>query len=90
MSLKHYLNQDVILLHEDPLEYWERNRCFFPNLASITIKYLSIVATSVPCEKIFSEVGNILNENRNRTKGERVSKLLFLKSLEFSEWHLAD
>ena len=53
INLKQYLNQDVVSLHVDPLEFWERNRFSFLQLVPIATKYLSIVATSVPCESLF-------------------------------------
>lgn len=90
LEFRQYLNLNVIDIETDPLEYWERNKHCFPKLAKIAIKYLSIVATSVPCERIFSCAGNIMDENRNRTKPERLSKLLFLNSLQFADWHLTD
>ncbi|KAF0744863.1 zinc finger BED domain-containing protein 1-like, partial [Aphis craccivora] len=43
-------------------------------------KYLSIVATSVPCERLFSEGGTIISKKRNRLSSERLSQLLFLNS----------
>ncbi|XP_011685763.1 PREDICTED: zinc finger BED domain-containing protein 1-like [Wasmannia auropunctata] len=88
LAFRQYLNLNVIDINTDPLEYWERNRHCFSKLAAIAIKYLSIVATSVPCERIFSCAGNIMDQNRDRTKPERLSKLLFLNSLQFTDWHL--
>lgn len=88
ITFRQYLNLNVIDIEDDPIQYWDRNRHCFPRLVEIAIKYLLIVATSVPCERIFSCAGNIMDQNRNRTKPERLSKLLFLNSLPFCDWHL--
>jgi len=84
LTFRQYLNLNMIDIKTDSLEYWEKN-CF-PKLAEIAIKYLCIVATSVSRERIFSCAGNIINQNRNRTQPERLSKLLFLNSLPFTDW----
>ncbi len=36
------------------------------------------VATSVPCERIFSKTGNILTEKRKRLKSKKVSQIVFI------------
>lgn len=54
----------------------------YPNLSKLAFKYLSIVATSVPSERLFSKAGDILTEKRNRLKGKHLSKLLFLQNIE--------
>lgn len=58
----------------------------YPNLYEIAIKYLSIVGTSVPSERLFSKAGNILTEKRSRLSGTRLSKLIFLSSLDEIYW----
>jgi len=48
-------------------------------------KYLSVVATSVPCERLFSEAGQVISQKRNRLSPDRVNQLLFLNSFLKSE-----
>ncbi|XP_008182930.1 zinc finger BED domain-containing protein 1 [Acyrthosiphon pisum] len=87
-ELKHYLNQPTIPLGDDILKYWDINGNMFPLLKKIVQPYLSVVATSVPSERLFSKVGNIMTEKRNRLKGEKLQQLLFLSSLNFEDWHI--
>lgn len=83
-ELKNYLNSSVIPLTSNPVEYWNsQTNEIFKQLAN---KYFSIVGTSVPSERLFSKAGHILSESRNRLHGKRLSKLLFLNSLEVIEW----
>jgi hypothetical protein len=41
---------------------------------------LCVVATSIPCEIIFSNAGQILSDKRNRMKCSILSKILFLNA----------
>lgn len=87
-DLKHYLSYPTIPLGDDTLKYWDIVGNMYPNLKKIAQPYLSLVATSVPSERLFSKAGNIMTEKRNRLKGEKLQQLLFLGSLNFEDWHI--
>jgi len=93
-DLKHYLNQPVIALNEDPMNYWFNinsiSKSIYPSLRMITKQYLPIVATSVPSERLFSKAGNIITENRSRVSPKHLQNLLFLNSLSLNEWKIND
>lgn len=86
LELKSYLNSSVIVLKNDPIEYWQLQTNKL--LKEIALKYIAIIGTSVPSERLFSKAGQIMSESRNRLLGERLSKLLFLNSIELEEWHM--
>lgn len=85
--LKVYLNSPTLALNSDPFMYWSTNKTS-TILQELANKYLAIVGTSVPSERLFSEAGNIISQTRNRLSGHRLSKLLFLHSLDFKDWNL--
>lgn len=85
-ELKYYLNQPLMQINENPLKYWQANT--HSELKEIALKYLSIIATSVPSERLFSRAGNIVTENRNRVTGDHLQQLLFLNSLSAEDWFL--
>ena len=62
----------------DPLQWWRLYKKDLQKLSSTARKYLSIPATSVPSERIFSVAGNIVSAKRNRLSPENVNKLVFL------------
>ncbi|EFN62678.1 hypothetical protein EAG_10557, partial [Camponotus floridanus] len=62
---------------EDPISYWY-NKSIYLSLQIITKQYLSIVATSVPSERLFSKIGNIMVENRSKLSPKHLQNLLFL------------
>ncbi|GBB99410.1 hypothetical protein RclHR1_03510004 [Rhizophagus clarus] len=63
----------------NPFQWWQNNKDSFPVLYELARKYLCIPATSVPSERLFSDAGNQICEERNRLKASTVTELLFLK-----------
>jgi len=88
IELKQYLSQPVIHESADPIDYWKMSQHVFPKLYSVAIKYLSIVATSVPAKRLFSKAGNIKTNLRNRLTGKHLSSLLFLGSVGECDWNM--
>ena len=68
-----------------PLEWWKTHSSEYPNLAKLARDYLSIQASSVPCEQLFSIAGQVLCKSRNRLTGESVRACICLRS-----WILED
>ncbi|CAG8550696.1 3151_t:CDS:2 [Ambispora gerdemannii] len=76
-----YMNIPILSPTEenDPIHWWKVNHNTFPQLAKIAHCYLSIPASSVLAERLFSNAGNILTEKRNHLDPTTVSDLLFLQ-----------
>lgn len=87
-DLKHYMDQPMIDRKESPIRYWSRLASVYPTLSVIAKKYLAIVGTSVPSERLFSRAGNILTDSRNRLSPDHLQQLLFLNSLSIKDWQL--
>lgn len=85
-ELSIYLRSPVGRLNENPLEIWGDLKIQLPKLHKIAYKYLTMVGTSVPSERLFSKAAQIVNQQRNRLKGKRLNKLLFLQSLPKEHW----
>ncbi|CAK1604356.1 unnamed protein product [Parnassius mnemosyne] len=78
-----YLNDDLQpIFHGDkwscPLEWWRGHKFTYPHLAKLFQKYGNIMASSVPCERIFSKTGFLLNDRRTRLTSQKVRQLTFL------------
>lgn len=88
VELRQYLNQSTIPRNQDPLKYWQTVKHAYPVLHNIAKKYLSVIATSVPSERLFSKAGNIKSDARNRLTPKRLNVLLFLGSLNREDWEI--
>ena len=65
-------------LDSDPLKWWKHWKLVYLLLTKLIKKRYSMVATSVPSERLFSTAGNIINEKRSNLLPENADKLLFL------------
>lgn len=87
-EIHHYLSAQVSPLCLDPLKQWEDMKVVFPKLYKLAREYLSIPATSVPSERLFSKAGSTITKIRNRLSPKRLNKLLFLSDCTEEEWEL--
>ncbi|CAH1398261.1 unnamed protein product [Nezara viridula] len=78
-EVQRYLEEPLPSENSDPLKWWREHSYNFPFLSKIVKQKFCTVVTSVPCERVFSKAGNILNERRTRLSSEKVKKLVFLK-----------
>ena len=75
----HYIKLQQIDITEDPLKWWDINKSSFKILSQLAKKYLSIPASSVPSERLFSDAGNYISAKRTQLSPELVNQVLFLK-----------
>ena len=63
-----------------PLDWWKAHETEYPLLSKLAKDFLSIMATSVPCEQLFSIAGLTITKSRNRLTGKSARAILCLKS----------
>lgn len=78
VEINKYIQEPLINRLDDPLLWWHARKSVYPILYKYVLKRLNIVATSVPCERIFSKAGLTLTNRRRRLKATKVSQLLFI------------
>ncbi|CAB4415522.1 unnamed protein product [Rhizophagus irregularis] len=80
-EIQHYLNlPELPALEEyDSFAWWATNKAQYPILHKMAMKYLSIPATSVPSERLFSDANNLVTPQRNRLDSSIINKIMFLK-----------
>ncbi len=80
-EFQHYLNvTELPALEEyDSFLWWGTNKNQYPILHQLAMKYLSIPATSVPSERLFSDAKNLITPQRTRLDSYLINQLMFLK-----------
>lgn len=79
-DIKRYRSEPAINQEECPLKWWKDHESSYRNLAQVAIKYLGTTATTVPCERLFSKTGYIMDKKRSSLSGHSLNKLLCLSS----------
>ena len=59
-------------------DFWRSQRNGLPTLYKMALKHLSIPASSIYSERLFSEFGNLYEKKRSRLLPKNSSKMLFL------------
>lgn len=78
IELWRYFEEPRISRCEDPLSWWEKKSAIFPNLSEIARKILSVPASSVPSQRLFSKAGELISQRRSTLKDENVNMILLL------------
>jgi hypothetical protein len=79
-TLQAYYNEAILEpLLINPLLWWNANKQTYSSIAKIAHCLLARPSTSVPCERLWSEAGNIVNEKRSRLDPDSVSMLTFIE-----------
>lgn len=78
VEVQRYLEDSIIPKGQDPLSWWKDHSYNYPHLSALARNTLCSLGTSVPCERVFSSAGLVLNDRRCRLKSEKVNMLLFL------------
>ncbi|CAH1104411.1 unnamed protein product [Psylliodes chrysocephalus] len=77
-EIEQYINRPAIDVEEDSLVWWKYNAHVFPFLTQCAKKFLSIQASSVPSERVFSKGGQIVSDLRASLSGDHIEQLVFL------------
>ncbi|XP_046686971.1 zinc finger BED domain-containing protein 4-like [Homalodisca vitripennis] len=77
VELNRYLDDSYLGRKKDPMGWWKENQHVYPIMSKLVKLKFNVMATSVPCERLFSKAGNFLTERRSRLSSKRAEQLLF-------------
>lgn len=80
IEIRQYCEEINLRRRDDPLTWWKSREAVYPVLSKLAKKYLSIVGTSVPSERVFSKAGQLVSERRSRLKPKNVKSIVFLNA----------
>ena len=52
------------IMRNDPLSWWKTRKTEYPRLFVLALRHLILVMNSVPCERLFSKMGQIIYDRR--------------------------
>lgn len=78
LEIQRYMEDEILDRKKDPIEWWRDRRYQYPYLSQIVQLKMCSVGTSVPCERLFSKAGLIIDEKRTRLSAHKAQQLLFL------------
>ena len=81
LQLDNYFKETYLSRKKNPLIYWKKNAKQYFILAELVKKYVCIMASIVPVERVFSKAGELVSKKRNRLKDNKVKKILFLNNI---------
>ena len=73
-----YLQYPTLDIDESPLDWWKLECKQMPLLSVLACKYLSLCATSVSSERVFSIAGHLVSKKRSSLKPDKVNNIIFL------------
>ena len=79
LELDAYQSSPVPAIDTNPLQWWKEHAINFPILSKYAKKMLSVPATSVASERVFSSAGDVVSAKRACLSPEQVNMLVFLK-----------
>ena len=80
-----YMHEARINEDSNPLEWWHQRENSYKLMSRLAKKYLAIMASSTPAERIMSALGNILTKKRQRMSGELFSDFMFLSDVNVTD-----
>ena len=60
---------------DNPIKYWVSMRNYYPSLSKLALDVLSIPASSCECERLFSELGDLLEPRRRGIQPQLLAAL---------------
>lgn len=81
----------VVSSKDDPFQWWDKNKSFFPNLAQTACKWISFFANLTASERLCSFSGVAMTTKRLKIRGRTLeAQILLKKNLPCSELSIDD
>lgn len=78
--VERYKAEPLAGMDDCPQEWWSTHKASHSDMARLARKYLATPATSVPCERLFSLSGHVVQKRRASLLSENVNRLVCLSN----------
>ena len=80
IEVERYIDEEFANRRENALEWWKKHEYNYPNLVPLVKERFCALASAVPCERVFTKAGAILNERRFKLSFNKLKTFLFLNA----------
>lgn len=80
IEVQRYIEDGLLSRNEDPLKWWRTNKIVFPKLSTLVQDRLCVVASSIPCDRLFTKTGSNTIDNRHRLGLGKTEMFVFLNA----------
>lgn len=80
LEIRSYSEEPLLARSSNPLLWWQNWALIYPRLTQLMLERLCLVATSVPSERIFSKMGQIISERSSRISPSKAQQLICLNA----------
>lgn len=77
-ELEEYFRSEPASSTTNPIEWWSDHKRHYPRLSNVARRFLTVPATSVPSERVFSTAGRIANKKRTCLLADNLNMLIFI------------
>ncbi|CAK6969319.1 zinc finger BED domain-containing protein 1-like [Scomber scombrus] len=78
LEIRSFLQEALIPRSCNPLTWWKNRSVIYPRLTRVMVERLCVLATSLPSERVFSKMGQIISEKRSRLSASKAQNVMFL------------
>lgn len=78
--MRQFLEESLVPRQESCWDWWQSRAAIYPRLLDVVRERLCLVASSAPCDRLYSRSGAVLMDRRSRLDQTEVRQLVFLNA----------
>ena len=79
-QMRQFLEEPLVPRQESCVEWWQSRAAIYPRLLEVVRERMCLVASSAPCDRLYSKSGSVLMDRRSRLDQSEVRQLVFLNA----------
>jgi len=79
-QMRQFLDEPLVPRQESCVEWWQSRAAIYPRLLEVVRERMCLVASSAPCDRLYSKSGSVRMDRRSRLDQSEVRQLVFLNA----------